>query len=58
MFDFELEEVLSTKRVTIRAIVDPRDGRGWSRVVARSVLTSNSYGGTLARPVSRDARWQ
>jgi hypothetical protein len=45
VFEFELEEVLSAKRITIRAIVDPRDGRGWSRVVARSVWTSNNSEG-------------
>lgn len=39
---YRVEEVLEAKLVTIRAIVGPRDDRGWARVVAVGVLTSNS----------------
>jgi hypothetical protein len=45
MFECQLEEVLHAKRVTIRAIIEPRDQRGWVTVRALSVLTSNSAEG-------------
>jgi hypothetical protein len=45
MFECELEEVLHARRATIRVIVQPRDARGWVRVVTQSVMTSNSVEG-------------